>query len=453
MYNHKNTNKTNKRKQKRSRKTNKHTKKQTKCLGGNETHDSRETKKIKLFHQKNDAYTPKSSEEMRHTISYYMNYKKMSIYKDIKDSPNYKGPISSWNVSNIKDMSSMFYGYELFNEDLSNWDVSNVEDMSRMFAGCRLFNQPLDNWDVSNVENMRSMFSGCEKFNQSLDKWNVSNVKDMTELFYNCREFSQNLDSWTTKLGNLQNLADMFEGCEKFDKKRFIRKIYKETFESDDDLYKYFKYDYIITLIIIYNKNKNIENFTICHAIYLYNHVFDNYIIGLLRNNERLKKKLNPKLLEIFSKIIHTIDNYFESQSSPKSTKGMKLYRGENKLCEGDTCRMGVITSYSSTSKEPDVAFRFTNREECCLYTYELEEGIPYIDVTEIMDKNKQALSCGTELELKHKGEFEIILPRGIILKRIREEETVLNAKRIRTFIMSISYDENYIKNNPINFQ
>ena len=35
--------------------------------------------------------------------------------------------ISHWNVSNVTDMSVMFY-YGSFNQDISNWDVSKVTD-------------------------------------------------------------------------------------------------------------------------------------------------------------------------------------------------------------------------------------------------------------------------------------------------------------------------------------
>ena len=35
--------------------------------------------------------------------------------------------ISNWNVSNVKDMNSMFYGSK-FNGDISKWDASNVKN-------------------------------------------------------------------------------------------------------------------------------------------------------------------------------------------------------------------------------------------------------------------------------------------------------------------------------------
>ena len=39
------------------------------------------------------------------------------------------------DVSNITDMSNLFYGLDPHNIDISRWDVSNVTDMSWMFMG------------------------------------------------------------------------------------------------------------------------------------------------------------------------------------------------------------------------------------------------------------------------------------------------------------------------------
>ena len=83
------------------------------------------------------------------------------------------GDISNWNVSNVTNMSEMFYRAESFNQPLK-WNVSNVTDMKRMFHRARSFNQPLNNWNVSNVRNMDRMFAEARSFNQPLNKWDVS---------------------------------------------------------------------------------------------------------------------------------------------------------------------------------------------------------------------------------------------------------------------------------------
>ena len=72
----------------------------------------------------------------------------------------FKGDISQWDVSSVKNMRCMFWNCR-FNGDISNWDVSNVEDMSDMFRSS-IFNSDISNWDVSNVRNMAGKFSGSE---------------------------------------------------------------------------------------------------------------------------------------------------------------------------------------------------------------------------------------------------------------------------------------------------
>ena len=42
-------------------------------------------------------------------------------------------------------------GARSFNQPLNNWNVSNVTDMSLMFYSAESFDQPLTDWDVSNA--------------------------------------------------------------------------------------------------------------------------------------------------------------------------------------------------------------------------------------------------------------------------------------------------------------
>ena len=43
------------------------------------------------------------------------------------------GPISSWGVSAVTSMSSLFYYLGQFNADISSWDTSSVTEMVSMF--------------------------------------------------------------------------------------------------------------------------------------------------------------------------------------------------------------------------------------------------------------------------------------------------------------------------------
>ena len=104
-----------------------------------------------------------------------------NVFVDIKLRQNID--ISQRDVSNVKDMHNMFYGYKNFNCDLSKWDVSSVENMNCMFFNCQKFNCDLSKWDVSNVKTMMEMFCGCTNFNCDLSKWNVKKVKNMYYMF------------------------------------------------------------------------------------------------------------------------------------------------------------------------------------------------------------------------------------------------------------------------------
>ena len=50
------------------------------------------------------------------------------------------GNISDWDVSQVTDMSDLFYDKTNFNTDISGWDVSNVTNMYSMFFNASAFN-------------------------------------------------------------------------------------------------------------------------------------------------------------------------------------------------------------------------------------------------------------------------------------------------------------------------
>ena len=91
--------------------------------------------------------------------------------------------ISDWDVSNVKNMVSMFANSH-FDGDISEWDVSKVKDMGAMFY-FSYFNGNISNWDVSNVENMSSMFI-YSHFMGDISEWNVRKVKNMNAMFRAC---------------------------------------------------------------------------------------------------------------------------------------------------------------------------------------------------------------------------------------------------------------------------
>ena len=100
------------------------------------------------------------------------------------------GDISTWNVSAITDMSSLFKSKtNITSLDLSGWDTSNVTNMAYMFKDCTsLTSLDVSNFDTSSVTNMYGMFYLAKNIT-SLDvsNWNTGNVTTMQKLFSNCQ--------------------------------------------------------------------------------------------------------------------------------------------------------------------------------------------------------------------------------------------------------------------------
>lgn len=142
---------------------------------------------------KKHRYKPQSKEELITLIedeSIYLGDIDTSLITDMSDlfylseRTDFSG-IEKWNVSNVEDMSCMFYKAELANPDVSSWDVSNVVNMRYMFCGAEQANPDVSSWDVSNVEDMSYMFLGATNANPDISRWNISKIKYATETFVN----------------------------------------------------------------------------------------------------------------------------------------------------------------------------------------------------------------------------------------------------------------------------
>jgi len=142
-------------------------------------------------------------------------YKPIKVYQirsdaDIKDAVNLwcshraeaesrYGHISDWDVSSVTDMSWLFNGKKVFNDDISRWNVSAVTNMMMMFCGATEFNQPIGEWKTGNVTNMAFMFNDAAKFNQPIGGWNTSNLIDAGACFQNATSFNQPIGAWNGK--------------------------------------------------------------------------------------------------------------------------------------------------------------------------------------------------------------------------------------------------------------
>lgn len=123
--------------------------------------------------------------------------------------------LETLSVSSITDMSSMFDGASLFNQDIGTWSVSNVTTFNGMFRDCSAFNQDIGTWGVSvSATDLSSMFSGASIFSQDLNTWDVSNVERTAFMFSNATAFNGDITGWDT--GNIIDLAGMFLGASTF---------------------------------------------------------------------------------------------------------------------------------------------------------------------------------------------------------------------------------------------
>jgi surface protein len=120
--------------------------------------------------------------------------------------------IGDWDVAKVTNMKKMFYGCSQFNQDIGNWNVSKVTNTKKMFSHCGLFNQPIGGWDVSTVMDMRYMFNACESFNQPL-WWDVSSVTHMSGMFAECVLFNKPIGGWEV---HAEDMSNMFIRCTAF---------------------------------------------------------------------------------------------------------------------------------------------------------------------------------------------------------------------------------------------
>ena len=137
-------------------------------------------------------------------VSNVTNMSSLFSYKS-----TFNSDISNWDVSNVTNMYFMFYQASAFNQDISNWDVSSVTNMGNMLAYATSFDQPIGNWNVSSVTGMSNMFYLAQSFNQPLSNWDVSNVTAMGGMFRQASSFNQDISSWN--VSNVTSMGNMFE--------------------------------------------------------------------------------------------------------------------------------------------------------------------------------------------------------------------------------------------------
>ena len=124
------------------------------------------------------------------------------------------------DVSELDDLSDIFYQFLVEVVDISGWDTSNVITMEDMFSCCKKLKKiiGIENLDVSNVEDTHGMFYCCENLVElDLTNWNPISLQNTYDMFYGCSnlKFIKNIENW--QLPNIKDVSFMFYNCAKLD--------------------------------------------------------------------------------------------------------------------------------------------------------------------------------------------------------------------------------------------
>ncbi len=154
--------------------------------------------------KKHYNYFPKTKDELKDIIK--------QLAKEYEDEPVLD--LNEIDISKITDMSNLFEGMHIKEIDISGWDVSNVKNMSSMFSWCEKLTDigDISVWNVSNIEYMHFMFFNCKNLKSvgDLSSWDVSGVTNMYCMFYGCKNLTDigDLSSWD--ISNVKNITTMF---------------------------------------------------------------------------------------------------------------------------------------------------------------------------------------------------------------------------------------------------
>lgn len=183
--------------------------------------------------------------------------------------------LSTWNVSKVTSFRVMFGETDLTSDSLKaleDWDVSNVKDMSSLFYNCTYLTNvdALSKWNVGNVTKMPGMFDSCSNLKNAdgMKNWNMSNVTYMNGMFQYCYRLEK-LDASKWNVSNVTDFRQMFDGCGGKNVNGAVVNFSNKTFNENADMTSAF-IDYYGVIIA---NNWNTGNIT-------YN-LKDKYVFGI----------------------------------------------------------------------------------------------------------------------------------------------------------------------------
>ena len=119
--------------------------------------------------------------------------------------------LSSFNTSNVTNMSSMFFGSQATILDVSNFDTSKVIYMNYMFYNSQATTLDISGFNTSNVTNMSYMFYNSQATTLDVSHFDTSKVTNMSNMFQGSQVTTLDLSSFDTS--NVTNIGYMFRSA------------------------------------------------------------------------------------------------------------------------------------------------------------------------------------------------------------------------------------------------
>ena len=298
---------------------------------------------------------PKNAEELRDLVLKYINENNYNAIADIDvsdiDTFNFgsrnigifeykdvsKIDFSKWDMSNAKDISSMFYQAKFGgNRTIENWDVSNVEDFSSCFSSAiGMQNLDLSKWNVSSGYDFGGMFAHSDFSGKGLDKWDMSNAHSINEMFKGCKNIDKSLDLSNWNVKKVSSMSFIFnesnftgKGVDKWDVSNveYFLNMFCENKNIDKNLdfsqWKLEKAEYMNGIFLYSNilENKNIRKLCLWDK-YMDNVFFKSSMFGDEKGWYWFKEKYK---CDIYSNI--TAMNKKQKKSAKELIKSLKNY-------------------------------------------------------------------------------------------------------------------------------
>lgn len=119
----------------------------------------------------------KKKERKRPTITVYSKEELMQAIRETIDSDGFGCDLNHIDVSELSDLSDVFYYFRDFDGDISGWDPWKCINMRNMFYGSSYTGQngDISNWDVQNLVYAGRMFYSS-KYDGDISKWDLKSL-------------------------------------------------------------------------------------------------------------------------------------------------------------------------------------------------------------------------------------------------------------------------------------